>query len=428
MSHETVGSERQPVYVLPSLPSDMLRSSQFTDFFQNYRGPAVSVRTADGWRWSSTPGRSAALTVLFSSRKLLDAVIADPTDSTLARAFVSGEFRIEGDILLLLPVSSYVFESCGRLVGGLPHQIGKALTLPQRLRPSRRPSVHDELFAQPGELSIEFFRGWLGPTLAPTCARWTSPRESPGDHLLLDQAQSAELSEICHALALSPGDRLLDMECEWGALLLHAAAQGAAEARGLASNETQACAVRQRIQQAGFERQCTAELRVGRLPFRAGSFGKVADASIFQHVGYRALTKYFCSVSRVLQPEGLFLTQRITCSSGAQRIGSYLLSGHTFPGAEVGTLPGELAVAELAGFDVLRVENIGEAYERTLRLWIGRFEEDAAALLRCASARSYRKWLLYLTEAAAAFHSRELSVHRILLRRARAASRKALLH
>ncbi len=428
MSHETVGSERQHVYVLPSLPSDMLRTSQFTDFFTEYRGPAIVVRTGDGWRWSTAPGRTAAaLTVTFTSRKLLDAVIADPTDSTLARAFVSGELRMEGDILLILSISSYVFQRCGRLVGRIPYQIARALTLPQRLRPSRRKTVHEELFAQPEELSPEFFKGWLGPTLAPTCARWTSARETSQDHMLFDQAQASELSAICNALALESGDRLLDLECEWGALLLHAASEGAGEARGLARNEAQAAFVRERIAQAGFERRCTADLRPTRLPFRPGSFAKAADVSIFQHTSHSALPRQLVTVSRLLESDGLFLLQRITGSSRAEGIGSYLVNGHTFPGTDIGTLPEELAMAELAGFDILRVEDIRVEYERTLRLWIGRFEGSSAALIRCASGRSYRKWLLYLTEAAAAFYSRELSVHRILLRRARPATRKAFM-
>jgi cyclopropane-fatty-acyl-phospholipid synthase len=39
----------------------------------------------------------------------------------------------------------------------------------------------------------------------------------------IDQAQKDKLDHICRKLRLKPGERLLDIGCGWGAMLIHAA-------------------------------------------------------------------------------------------------------------------------------------------------------------------------------------------------------------
>lgn len=423
MSHETVGCARTSCYTMPSLPSDVLRSLQFAELFAKYRGAAFSVRTTDGWIWSSSVAQRPAFTATFSTRRLLDAVIADSTESTLAHAFVNGDLNIEGDVFVVLSVGSYAFENCGRLGSSFPHMIARALELAQWLRsPHGQASGKELLAAGSRDLPLEFFLPWLGSTLAHTCARWTNKEETykndaPGENLLLDQAQAAQLHRICQSLEIEAGDYFLDLDCEWGALILHAAQSCGAQARGIAATEHQISLLNERIRQAGMERRCSAGCRTPEDPFRGGTFDKVADVGVFKHVGYRSLRKYFARVSSLLAPEGLFLVHRMTRSPEAKGPGTYLLDGCTFPGTDLATLSEELSVAESAGFEVIGIDSLRSDYERTVRHWVSRLQGHASPASGGPSERNYRKWMLYLTEAAAALQSCDLSVHQILFRR-----------
>jgi cyclopropane-fatty-acyl-phospholipid synthase len=73
----------------------------------------------------------------------------------------------------------------------------------------------------------EFWKLWLDESLSYSCAYFETPQAS------LAEAQKSKLDHICRKLRLQPGQRLLDLGCGWGALIMHAAANYGVEAVGL---------------------------------------------------------------------------------------------------------------------------------------------------------------------------------------------------
>ena len=67
------------------------------------------------------------------------------------------------------------------------------------------------------DVSNAFYELILGPTMVYSCAYFAEPGES------LEAAQTRKLDLICRKLRLAPGERLLDIGCGWGSLLIHAA-------------------------------------------------------------------------------------------------------------------------------------------------------------------------------------------------------------
>ena len=67
------------------------------------------------------------------------------------------------------------------------------------------------------DVSNAFYRLVLGPSMVYSCAYFADPDES------LEAAQERKLELICRKLRLAPGERLLDIGCGWGSLLIHAA-------------------------------------------------------------------------------------------------------------------------------------------------------------------------------------------------------------
>ena len=62
-----------------------------------------------------------------------------------------------------------------------------------------------------------FYQLWLDQRMVYSCAYFRTGDET------LDEAQRAKLDHICRKLRLAPGERLLDVGCGWGGLVIHAA-------------------------------------------------------------------------------------------------------------------------------------------------------------------------------------------------------------
>lgn len=417
MSHEALEPGRSTVYKLPARPSDTLRSLRFAAFFRDYTGTAFSVRTLDGWSWSSATLRAPAFVATFRSRDRLDAVIGDASEATLGRIFLDGDLDLQGDLFALLSVAEYTLRHSDGLSGNLIQTLGRfTAEFSRRLRPGRRHAVIPNWHCVPcpTDLPLPFFESWLGSLLAHSCALFRSPDE---DFLT---AQYNALERACAFLALDRGDRLLDIACGWGSFLLHAAQHRGADAQGLASSERQAEVAADRIGRSGLQRRASVECRDLRTaPWRAESFDKIADIGIFEQVQSSSLAGYLACMHNLLVPGGLLLLHRMTSARSAG--GPSLRS--LDPDLVFQPLSSEIATAEAAGLDVVAVESLNQEYEQTLRVWIDRLRQawmrDKAAapdpVADCARGR--RTWLLYLVETATNLQTGDLQVHRLLLRR-----------
>src|SRR2546430_1828541 len=88
-----------------------------------------------------------------------------------------------------------------------------------------------------------------------SCAYFQSPDDS------LDVAQEAKLDLICRKLRLKPGDRLLDIGCGWGGLIMYAAERYGVDATGITLSANQATFAKERIEKAGLGERCRVAIR-----------------------------------------------------------------------------------------------------------------------------------------------------------------------
>lgn len=405
MSHEAMTPGRFS-YTVPQSPSDVLRTRDFDEFFRKYYGAAFTVRTADGWSWSSAHLREPAFVATFSARGRLDAVISDATEATLARVFLDGDLDIQGDVSALLSVAAYTLRQSDSLSGNLLQTIGRiSLDISRRLKPGKRQEALANWRRAPcsRELPDGFFTPWLGGTLAQSCAFFAGPDEE------MDAAQQAGMKHALDALHIERGDRLLDAACGWGSLAMRAGARRNADVHGVTTSEAQAAIAGERITEAGLERRCFVECRNLRTqPYRPETFDKIADLAIFEPVPSGEFPDYLSAIQAMLVPGGLLLLDRLTRPPHRPTGRSAVLPA----GVSADSLSRDLEAAESAGLDVVTVESLQPHYERTLRVWIQRLRRTAHA-----GDRAHRCWLLFLVETAAALDAADLQAHRILLRR-----------
>lgn len=242
-----------------------------------------------------------------------------------------------------------------------------------------------------------------------SCAYFDTPEDD------LDTAQLRKLDYICRKLRLRPGERLLDVGCGWGGLILYAAKHYKVDALGITLSAPQAKVVSEQIRQAGLADRC----RVAVCDFRDmegdGRFDKIASVGMFEHVGEKLLPTYFSRAWRLLKPGGVLLNHGISYSATYHRRGPSFIDRYVFPDGDLVPLSSSLHAAETSGFEVRDVESLREHYTLTLRRWLHRLEEHADAARQITSNKTFRIWRIYLSGSAHGFSSGRLNVYQTLL-------------
>ena len=320
-------------------------------------------------------------------------------------AFVRGQLDIDGDLLDALPVGARLAEATER----------SAFTrVVQAWRPHRR-AQDASAIAHHYDVGNEFYGLWLDERMVYSCAYFRTGAET------IDEAQRAKLDHICRKLRLVPGERLLDVGCGWGALVMHAVQHYGVRAVGITLSEQQMRLARERVQRAGLADRTEILLMDYRdLPrrFDASRFDKVASIGMFEHVGLRNLPDYFAAIAAVLRDRGLFLNHGITAADVDSRpVGggvSDFIDRHVFPHGELPHL--HLAAREMSagGFEIVDVESLRSHYARTLTHWYRRLEAQSVEAARLVSPETLRIWRIYLAGCAYGFAQCWVNVYQIL--------------
>ena len=259
------------------------------------------------------------------------------------------------------------------------------------------------------DVSNEFYQCWLDPGMVYSCAYFRDASQSLGS------AQCDKLDHICRKLRLSPGQRLLDIGCGWGALAEWAARHYGVEVHGITLSTEQYRYAQQRMRNTGLDRLVQIEQRDYRdLPADA-QYDRVTSVGMFEHIGVRNFPLYFDTIKRVLRPGGLFLNHGITNDSGwsASPVRTFI-NRYVFPDGELTRVSEVQKAMETAGFEVLDVESLRPHYAMTLRRWLGGLEAARTRVERLTNETVYRIWRLYLAGSAHYFQHGSLNVYQIL--------------
>jgi cyclopropane-fatty-acyl-phospholipid synthase len=271
------------------------------------------------------------------------------------------------------------------------------------------------------DVSNDFYALFLDRRMVYTCAYYRSP---DGD---LEQAQEDKLELVCRKLRLRPGERLLDIGCGWGSLVLWAAERHGVEARGVTLSKAQADWAAAAIRRAGLE----GRARVDHLDYRDLPrdlrFDKIAAVGVIEHVGIRNYPAYFARVHELLEPGGLFLNHGITHGKHWRRTSQTdFLERYVFPNGEMDNVTHTLDVLERARFELLDVECLRLHYARTTRQWVERLQANAARARELVDERTYRTWVTYLAASSVAFTQGSIGLYQTLAARPDPAVRGAV--
>ena len=260
------------------------------------------------------------------------------------------------------------------------------------------------------DLSNEFYSLWLDPTMVYSCAYFKSPNDS------VETAQIQKLDYICRKLRLKAGERLLDIGCGWGGLILHAAQNYGVQTVGITLSRQQLDLAQKRIQEAGLSSHCEARLLDYRDARQLGEFDKLVSVGMVEHVGESALADYFRCAFQLLKPGGVFLNHGIGRAGNRTKPADRTFTDvYVFPDGELIPISTMLTHAEEAGFEVRDVENLREHYFFTLVQWLHRLEANEKQARNLVGELKYRIWRLYLAGSAYYFQTGKLDLYQSLL-------------
>jgi cyclopropane-fatty-acyl-phospholipid synthase len=375
----------------------------------------VALRMFDGSRAGPA---DASLVLDVRSPKALSYLVTAPGNLGLARAYVTGELEVEGDLYTMLrslsrldldvPVATRV-----RLLWQLG---GPALLRPVsrpaqevRLRGRRHSKARDQrAISHHYDVSNRFYEWILGPSMTYTCAVY------PTADATLEEAQYTKHDLVARKLGLKPGMRLLDVGCGWGGMVMHAAREYGVRALGVTLSRRQAEWAQKAIAEAGLGE--LAEVR--HLDYRdleGTQYDAISSIGLTEHIGMAQLPSYFRSLHDRLVPGGRLLNHCITLPTNQDHVQRrWFINRYVFPDGELTGVGRVVSTMQDNGFEVRHAEDFREHYALTTGAWSANLDAHWDEAVAEVGERIARVWKLYLAGVRLGFEQNQIQLHQAL--------------
>ena len=375
---------------------------------------------------SSTGPEDAATHLDIVSPNALRRIIATRGQELgFSRAIVAGEIEIHGDIFGVFDVNDLVASpsldvSAVRELArhaGIEHvrdlnQL-RSLTPPPeeiKLRGMLHSKARDaEAISSHYDVSNEFYDIVLGESMTYSCAVY----ENSSDGLVDAQANKHDL--VCRKLDLQPGQRMLDIGCGWGSMVIHAARHYDVRAVGVTISVQQAERARKRVAELGLTDQVEIRVQDYR-DVRDGPYDAISSIGMSEHVGgQKQLKTYFGKVRSILASNGRFVNHAISRSpqSGMPGSGSFI-QRYVFPDGELHEIGATVTALQESGFEARHMESFRLHYAKTLRQWVQNLEDNWDEAVAEVGRGRVIVWRLYMAGSAVNFERGNIQLHQVL--------------
>ena len=382
------------------------------------------------WDGSEIGPPTAPVQLTFTSPRALRRMLWAPNELGFARAYVSGDVLIEGDIMAGLSAMEKVADpefGPGVVIDSSTRRalVKAALRLGVAGPPPRPPAEESKLgglrhsrsrdakaIAHHYDVGNDFYELVLGPSMTYSCAYY---EQDPGPAFGLEDAQQAKCDLVANKLGLKPGMRVLDVGCGWGAFVCNAARNYGVEAVGITLSSEQADYARRRADAEGVGDRVEIRIQDYR-DVHDGPFDAIASIGMSEHVGQAMLPTYYKDLFALLRPGGRLLNHAISRRPGTPDGFSRtsFIDRYVFPDGELQPMSVMVEAMEDVGFEVRDVESLREHYAMTLRAWVANLEANWDRAVELASPGRARVWRLYMAGSALGFEANRLGVNQVL--------------
>jgi cyclopropane-fatty-acyl-phospholipid synthase len=322
-------------------------------------------------------------------------------DMGFAEAFIDGDCS-SPDIAKVVEIFVRNEAMLARIGGWAPVRIFNKLFHMRRAN-TRRGSRRNIIAHY--DLGNAFFEQWLDAGMTYSSAIYEEESQS------LEAAQTAKQDKILEALALAPGQSVLEVGFGWGGMAQRILERGC-RLTGLTLSPSQLAYAARRLDEAGVSP--ASDLRLQDYRDIRGTFDRIVSVEMLEAVGRAYWPSYFAMIRDRLAAGGQAVLQVITLDESryeAYRDEVDFIQRYIFPG---GMLPTPTIMREqIAGAGLVLKETFtfGQSYAKTLEEWSRRFQ---SALPRIEAmgfdARFQRLWTYYLAYCEGGFRAGLLDV------------------
>ena len=257
------------------------------------------------------------------------------------------------------------------------------------------------------DLGDEVFESFLDPvTMMYSCGYVNTPEDT------IEQQQINKLDRICRKLEIRPGDRVLDIGCGFGGMLMHAAKHYGATGIGITTSRRHCERGNARLAAAGVGDRVRLELRDHRTI--TGTFDRVVSIGMFEHLPRKEYHRFFERIAGVLPSHGTGLVHAVGANA-PKNVHDPFIQKYALPGTGTPKLSELAHRCEQNGLAIRDVENMIRHYGYTSKAWLDRYRANKHTLdQKKYGERFHRMFEYYLSCATAAAAASNASLYQVL--------------
>ena len=244
------------------------------------------------------------------------------------------------------------------------------------------------------DLSDDLYDLFLDSKKQYSCAYFNNKNDN------LETAQNNKIKHVIKKLNIRPNQKILDIGCGWGSLIIDIAKYTQCEATGITLSENQYSYCLKKVKELNLENQVKFKL----MDYRElnEKFDRIVSIGMFQHVGRKFYKNFFKQIENLLSEDGISLIHTIG-SVNPPRDPHPWITKYIFPGGYTPSLSEISSPIEKAGLIVSDVEVLKMHYAYTLRHWRENCEANKDRIIQMFDKKFFRMWEFYLAGCECAF-------------------------
>jgi len=244
------------------------------------------------------------------------------------------------------------------------------------------------------DLSDGLYDLFLDPKKQYSCAYFKNENDS------LETAQNNKIQHIIKKLNIKPNQKILDIGCGWGSLVIDIAKSINCVVTGITLSKNQFNYCVKKAKELNLENQVTFKL----VDYRQlnEKYDRIVSIGMFEHVGRKFYKNYFKQIEKLLSKDGISLIHTIG-SVNPPREPHPWITKYIFPGGYTPSLSEVIAPIEKAGLVVSDIEVLRMHYSYTLRNWKENCIANKEKIIQMFDEKFFRMWEFYLTSCESAF-------------------------
>ena len=301
--------------------------------------------------------------------------------------------------------------SISRLSKYLPKKIKSRIS--QQIRSSNTLKWAKRNIEEHYDLSNEFFSSFLDPSMTYSSAIFNTNDEN------LSVAQNRKLETLLGNSEISENDKILDIGCGWGSLMLKAASDYNCEVSGVTLSKNQYKYASKLFQ----DHNLTDKTEIMLMDYRKieSKFDHIFSVEMLEAVGHKGINDFFKKCAQILNKNGTIQVQVITIPDehyDSYRKNCDFIQKYIFPGGMLPSLGILQKSAQENGFEILKTRSLGSDYVKTLRAWRNNLYSNRKDWKGIGFDNSdYRKFEYYFSYCEGGFDSGHIDNFQISFKR-----------